>query len=42
MTFIWKSSEMNCKRKHRRKKKVQEGSVCHSEETFDYIPKENL
>lgn len=24
------------------KKKVQEGSVCHSEETFDYIPKENL
>lgn len=23
-------------------KKVQEGSVCHSEETFDHIPKENL
>lgn len=42
MTFAWKSSEMSSKRKKKKEEKEQEGSVCHSEETFDHLPNENL
>lgn len=41
MTFAWKSSEMNSKRK-KKEEKEQEGSVYRSEETFDHLPNENL
>lgn len=42
MTFAWKSSEMSSKREKKGRKKSRSFSVCHSEETFDHLPNENL